>query len=267
MIGSLFLQLTRHSGFRRMAWKPIYELLATVLPLRNWRFMNYGYSPGPHELPVLLQPEDEEERLPLQLYHYLATKGDMNGKDVLEVGCGRGGGSYYMARYLAPRSLTGLDLAEAAIAFCRKHWQHPSLRFVRGDAEDLPFPDQSFDVVINVESSHAYGSFPQFLSEVKRVLRPNGILLITDMRLEGDLPVMQEALHMSGMKVVEEEDITHLVVKAIEEGDKRKRVRIRKLVPWWLTGFFQEFAGVKGSAIHLHMKDRRRLYYRWKLIA
>jgi ubiquinone/menaquinone biosynthesis C-methylase UbiE len=45
---------------------------------------------------------------------------------------------------------------------------------VHGDAENLPFPQVSFDAVINVESAHCYGSIERFLAEVHRVLRPGG---------------------------------------------------------------------------------------------
>ena len=51
-----------------------------------------------------------------------------------------------------PASYTGLDLNPAGLALCRKRHNLPSLDFVRGDAENLPFPDQSFDAVINIES-------------------------------------------------------------------------------------------------------------------
>ena len=52
--------------------------------------------------------------------------------------------------------------------------------FVQGDSEALPFPNGSFDVVINVESSHTYPHFDRFAAEVWRVLRTNGTFLITD---------------------------------------------------------------------------------------
>ena len=48
---------------------------------------------------------------------------------------------------------------------------------MQGDAQDLPFPDESFDAVINVEASHIYPNFERFLGEVARVLRPGGHFL------------------------------------------------------------------------------------------
>ncbi|MBB4852731.1 ubiquinone/menaquinone biosynthesis C-methylase UbiE [Mycobacteroides chelonae] len=71
-------------------------------------------------------------------------------------------------------SSTGLDLNLDGIDFCRRRHDLPGLEFVQGDAESPSFPDQSFDVVINLESSHLYPHFPVFLTEGARVLRPGG---------------------------------------------------------------------------------------------
>jgi fatty-acid O-methyltransferase len=60
--------------------------------------------------------------------------------------------------------------------------QPAGLDFVQGDAQNLHFPDQSFDAVINVEGSHIYPNFERFLGEVARVLRPGGHFLYADFR-------------------------------------------------------------------------------------
>ena len=77
--------------------------------------------------------------------------------------------------HFAPGPLYGSGLNPAGVDFCRKKHKLPGLDFVQGNAEDLPFADQSFDAVINVEASHPYFRFPRFLAEVARVLRPGGI--------------------------------------------------------------------------------------------
>ena len=76
-----------------------------------------------------------------------------------------------------PASYTGLDLNPAGIEFARKRHDLDGLDFVHGDAENLPFPDQSFDVVLNVEASHLYPHVSRFLAEVARVLAPGGHFL------------------------------------------------------------------------------------------
>ena len=60
--------------------------------------------------------------------------------------------------------------------------QHGEESLCPGDAENLPFEDNSFDAIINVESSHCYGNVEQFLREVHRVLRPGGDFLFVDLR-------------------------------------------------------------------------------------
>ena len=95
--------------------------------------------------------------------------------------CGRGGGCAYLARYRQPAAVLGIDISPRAIAFCRRIHLVPGLSFRPGDAEALPCPAEAFDVVLNVESSHCYGSMPTFLNEVFRVLVPGGYFLWADL--------------------------------------------------------------------------------------
>ena len=121
---------------------------------------------------------------------------------MLECSSGHGGGASYLTRTLKPASYTGLDFNSAGVDFCRKRHNVPGLDFVHGDAENLPFPDESFDAVINVEASHIYPHFERFLSEVKRVLRPNGHFLYADFRNRDGFPAWEKALAKSGLRQV-----------------------------------------------------------------
>ncbi len=265
MWADTFLRLTRSARFRRILWKPIYELVSRIVDDTDFRFMNYGYVPFPDEQPIVLEPGDEQDRYPIQLYHYLAIRAEVAGKNVLEVGCGRGGGASYIYRYLKPETMTGLDLAQRAVRFATENLKGERLRYIQGNAEHIPISNDSFDTVINVESSHAYGSFPTFLAEVKRVLRPGGIFMITDMRLPEDMKIMIKDLNRSGMEILEETDITQNVVDAMDQEEDLKQLRIKRMIPKWMQEQAREFWGVRGSVIHRHLRDRKRIYYRWKL--
>ena len=181
MLAKFLLAITHGSpSLRRWLWKRWYQYLAGYR-LPDWSFMNYGFErTGALDKWLDLEAADEPDRYCIQLYHQVAAAIDLEGLDVLEVGSGRGGGASYVRRYLKPRSLTGVDFSPKAVEFCRRKHTIDGLSFVVGDAESLPFEDASFDAVINVESSHCYGSLAAFFGQVKRVLRPGGHFLHAD---------------------------------------------------------------------------------------
>lgn len=265
MIGRIFLNLTDYPAFRRFIWKPVYETMAKKITIPDWQFMNYGYVPSAKEPSLTLLPEDEINRYSLQLYHYLVSILNVEGLEMLEVGSGRGGGAWYIKKYLKPKKITGLDLARNAVKLANKNYADKQLHFVQGNAEDLPFADESFDIVINVESCHAYGSVLTFLKEVKRVLRPGGHFLCTDMRSPNGMQTLKNNLLATGMHMTVEEDITMNVINAIELEEAVKQKRISDNIPKWFAKPFKEFAGVKGSKIHEDLKSCSLVYHRFVL--
>lgn len=265
MVAKILLSITDYPIVRKIMWKPFYEILAKKFRIVDWHFMNYGYAFGPGEPVLYLRPNDEINRYPIQLYHYLASKTEIEGKEILEVGSGRGGGSSYINRYMNPKKITALDIASNAIKWAREHHQEKDLEFVQGNAEKLPFANESFEVVINVESCHAYPSVPKFLAEVKRVLQPSGVFLCTDLRSQAGMTRLRETFVSSGMQLVDEEDITSNVILAIEEENTIKEQRIKQNVAKWLRPVFSQFAGTKGSKIHKDLQSRALVYHSFVL--
>jgi fatty-acid O-methyltransferase len=215
-------------------------------------FINWGYEEDP-PMAVPLDAADEPNRQPIQLYHCTATQaGGLAGKRVLEVGCGRGGGASYLTRALEPTAYVGLDLSAAAIEFCRRRHQVAGLEFVQGDAEDLPFPDASFDAVINIESSHFYPHFDQFLKEVTRVLRPGGVFLYADVRHWFQCDQWDAALNGSGMRVRSSRDIRAEVLRGMESNSLWD-----KMVPKFLQPVA---APVEGGLLYRDIENGKQVY-------
>lgn len=265
MIAQSFLKLTDYPAFRRIIWKPVYETLAKKINVPDWHFMNYGYVPSEPEKHLELKSKDEINRYSLQLYHYLVSILDLTGAEMLEVGSGRGGGAKYVYEYLKPKKVTGLDIAHNAVQLANKNFASGGLHFVQGNAENLAFDDESYDVIFNVESCHAYSSVPAFLNEVKRVLRPGGYFLCTDMRSPNGMQTLKRNLLDTGMRLQLQNDITENVIRAIELEDPVKQQRISENIPKWLIKPFREFAGVKGSKIHEDLKACLLVYHRFVL--
>jgi ubiquinone/menaquinone biosynthesis C-methylase UbiE len=193
----------------------------------DWLFLNFGYEEDP-PMALPLSASDEPNRYFIQQYHRTATQVDISGKRVLEISCGHGGGASYLVRTLKPASYTGLDLNPAGIEFARKRHNLAGLDFVHGDAENLPFPDQSFDVVLNVEASHLYPQVPRFLAEVSRVLAPGGHFLYTDFRGRRALAEWDAALADVPMRLVSCEDVGAEVLRGNEKNMPRKQDKISR---------------------------------------
>jgi SAM-dependent methyltransferase len=235
----------------RLQSNPFVGKLVTkyVLPLGTRQvgddvvFFNFGYEEDP-PMALPLAASDEPNRYGIQLYHLTATQVDLGGKRVLEVSCGAGGGASYIVRTLRPTSYTGLDLNPASIDFCRKRHNLSGLDFVQGDAEDLPFADQTFDAVINVEASHQYPHFPRFLAEVARVLRPGGHFLYVDSRRYRGIAEWEAALADAPMRLISERGIDDEAMRGLMANTRRSQELIRHRVPAFLVGLIRYGIGV-----------------------
>ena len=248
-------------------WRTFFDLLASRFgDIGWWTLMNYGYADLQADAPPLeLLPADEAERYPIALYHHVATLAPVAGHDVLEVGSGRGGGASYVARYLKPAQLVGIDLSGKAVAFSNRQHLVDSLHFRQGDAESLPFPDASFDSVINVESSFCYPSIDRFFAEVKRVLRPGSHFHYTDLRLTHEVADWRAAIARSGLDIVVEHDITANVVEALHRDSARRRAGGRRIVSGPFSAIADIFTGVDGTRIPSLLGSGEMVYFSFLL--
>lgn len=225
--------------------------------------MNYGYASLDADMPTEAIHVDSYGH---RLYAHVAGATNLESREVLEVGCGRGGGAAYVARRFRVTGMTGLDFSEPAIRFARAHDADPRLSFVQGDAEDLPFPDAQFDAVLNIESSHCYPNVPRFMSEVFRVLRPGGHFLFADLRLSKDVKAMRDALLDSGFEFAEEERITPNVVRALDLDSPRRIELVRRQVPRPLQSYVLNFAAASNSEVYRALRDGDLEYMRFALV-
>jgi ubiquinone/menaquinone biosynthesis C-methylase UbiE len=248
--------------WRRLLWKYWYPYTTKLTKKASVTFLNYGYS---DDQPVELQQQDEKNRMWIQLYHHVVESVDLSGLDVMEVSCGQGGGADYVTRYRQPKSMLGVDRNPKAISFCQQQHTDSRLRFEQGDAENMQYQDNSFDVIINVEASHCYGSTRQFFKEVYRLLRPGGYFLIADLRMQDDFKFFDKQLHKTGMEVLQHNNITANVLQALTHYDETKRNMIQQLVPRLFRRLASEFAGVKGSYVYNAFESGKMTYHSYVL--
>lgn len=223
---------------------------------------NFGFAPAEGD-----GPEKYQHQMYAELVKPVAVAGERRERraDLLEVSCGRGGGLARLVRdWPGPVRAVGLDLSANAIAACRRSFgAQPGLTFVQGCALALPFPDESFDIVLNVEASNDYGNRIGFFREVNRVLRPAGMFLYADTRPAEQFAATEALLREAGFNP-EVRDVTANVLQACRADTPRRLDLIRRRAPWPYRLVFgrtlRRYAAVAGSRKYELFRTRRRLY-------
>ncbi len=109
-------------------------------------------------------------------YHFVLPL--VAGKKVLDVASGEGYGSALMASVAA--TVAGLDVSPDAVAHASASYaRRQNLRFAQGSCAKLPFDDASFDAVVSFETIEHIVEQNEFLDEIKRVLKPAGLLIMS----------------------------------------------------------------------------------------
>ena len=111
------------------------------------------------------------------LHRYFLARQLCRGLDVLDVASGEGYGSALLAQ--TARSVIGVELSDQAVAYSAGAYTAANLRFQQGDARDIPLEDGSVDVVVSFETLEHFFEHDRFIAEIRRVLRPNGLLILS----------------------------------------------------------------------------------------
>ncbi|MES2206611.1 MAG: class I SAM-dependent methyltransferase [Pseudomonadota bacterium] len=256
-----FLGLTQLSKkLMPSLWGWLYNEMAARDTSNQFMFMNYGYVPEFIDQQLFLTPDDEPFRTPIQLYVHTLQNINLLDKDILEVGCGRGGGGSYLKRTHQLRSFTGIDLSAKAIDRCIQTHTLPQTFWKQGAADALPVADSSIDIVINIESSHCYPSMENFLNEIVRVLRPKGYFAWCDLRGKESMATVIQQFKNSQLTLIQHHNINTQVLNSLDKlsGDREKCIIAN--VPRWIRPAFRDFIGVKNSALYNKLKEGSMVY-------
>lgn len=141
-------------------------------------------------------PEFDRDWTLEHLHRYLLACELAAGKTVLDIACGDGYGAAMLARHAA--QVTGVDIDTPTVERARGKYVADNLRFLQGSATDIPLDDDSVDLVISFETIEHLMEQDRMLYEIRRVLRPEGFLLISspDKYEYSDVPGYHNEFHL-----------------------------------------------------------------------
>jgi tocopherol O-methyltransferase len=128
-----------------------------------------------------IRGDETKEQAQLQLIEHLAALADIkSGSHILDIGCGFGGSSLFLARNFNAR-VTGITISSVQVEMAKRAAAEPHLdaNFLLMDAEAMTF-DHQFDVLWSVESISHYQDRQEFFASAVRFLRPGGTFAVTD---------------------------------------------------------------------------------------
>lgn len=175
------------------------------------------------------------DMVPGRLRHFDRIVGSWTNLNVLDLGCAGG----FMAETLAERGalVTGIDPASLAIEAARGHaaTQNLSIRFDVGAGEKLPYQSDAFDIVVCVDVLEHVEDLSKVFSEVRRVLRPDGLFLFDT--------INRNWLAVFALVTVAENILglvpkgTHDPAKFIRPSELRAALTVAGFVPGTFVGF------------------------------
>jgi MPBQ/MSBQ methyltransferase len=111
---------------------------------------------------------------------------------LLDVGCGLGGTSEYLAQHFPVNNIYGINVSEFQIGKCRERL--PSAHFEVMPAERMQFPDAVFEAIVSVEAALHFKGRREFLNESWRVMKPLGEIVVADMIFNGEPRAFRKVL-------------------------------------------------------------------------
>jgi ubiquinone/menaquinone biosynthesis C-methylase UbiE len=108
---------------------------------------------------------------------YDAAQSLVKGKTVLDIACGSGYGTKLLAKNA--KKVYGVDIAPEVVEYAQENYGVPNAEYLVGDGESIPLEDNTVDVVISFETIEHIKHYTQFLEEVRRVLKDEGLLVLS----------------------------------------------------------------------------------------
>lgn len=186
------------------------ELLGSYVVVNDWRHHNYVFASGKKARSItekqknnLIQQEVQSENMEVKViaklvndyermvpeFHkdtltyaehmtrYISAQELVKDRTVLDIASGSGYGTQLLAK--SAKKVYGVDVNEPAVQYSQEYYGAKNIEYILGDGENIPLADGTVDVVTTFETIEHIKDFKKFIKEIKRVLKPDGIALVS----------------------------------------------------------------------------------------
>ncbi len=171
---------------------------------------------------------------------------------VLDVGSSTGLIDYYLADHF--KQLIGIDIDETAVVYAQQHLKHSTLQFQLGDAMNLAFPDDHFDLVICAQIYEHVPDARQMMAEIHRVLKPNGICYFA---ATNRFKIQEAHYHLPFLSVIPR-FLAHLYLRLAKKG---RFYYEQHLSYWGLKKLVKAYHCIDFTAQMLHNPEKYHISY------
>lgn len=111
------------------------------------------------------------------MVRYEAALAAVKNKIVLDIASGSGYGTQMLAK--SAKRVYGVDISAEAVEYAKKNYNATNIEYLVGDAASIPLPDESIDTVVSFETIEHIPEYKKFLQEIRRVMKPDGVLIVS----------------------------------------------------------------------------------------
>ncbi|QWH16875.1 class I SAM-dependent methyltransferase [Bacillus mycoides] len=193
---------------------------------------------------------------------------DVQNKQVIDIGCG--GGIYTKELALmGAKNVVGLDFSKEILQAAKENCNaFPNISFIHGDAHNIPYPNESFDLVISRAVIHHLQDIPTFIREASRILKKDGILILQDRTIE-DCTIPGSPEHIRGYffsvfpKLIEIESKRRPKTTTIQQELQKYSLQVFPIQAHWevrkkhdsVEALLQDLSPRTGRSILYELKD------------
>jgi ubiquinone/menaquinone biosynthesis C-methylase UbiE len=239
-----------------------YDAVARRSP--DHAFLNYGFDD--FDQAARHASEGDLVSACRRLYETILMPFPVDIGQIVEVGCGRGGGAEFLLQSRPGLRYLGIDLSPEHLALCRTRFaSRPGTGFVLADAAYLPARDGRFDAAFSIEAAQHFAEPNRFYHEVARLLRPGGWFLVASLWQPSQEPT--DVFRDAGFRVVERRDITANVVASLSRTSGLREQLVDSLsLPERFRPLLLSWAGVRGTASFDCLATGALLYVTYRMV-